>query len=159
RRDEIDVGFERRFEPVLPALEPREHRNVVGRQHVLAGSEQVAELSEVHELDHLRFADDELGAALDFLVFVRKAIRQRVAGIISPLDNLDELALDEIHQSHARLSSGPAETGYYDCPDYLSKGSYCVIRNRWSPRSRCGLESSRKGSVSTYAHSSHGRRL
>src|SRR5262249_27967331 len=54
-----------------------------------------------HELRHLRLADDELGAALDFLVVVRVAERQGVAGIIGPLDDLDQLALDEIHQSHS----------------------------------------------------------
>ena len=71
--DVVDVGLERRLEAVLPALERREDGNVVGRQRVLARAEHVAELAEVDELHDLRLADDELRAALDFLVVVGKA--------------------------------------------------------------------------------------
>ena len=73
RGDVVDVGLERRLEAVLPALEARQNRNVVGGERVLAGPEQVAVLPEVDELDDLRLADDELRAALDFLVLVGKA--------------------------------------------------------------------------------------
>ena len=40
---------------------------------VLAGAEGVAELAEVDELRDLRFAHDQLRAALDLLVLVREA--------------------------------------------------------------------------------------
>jgi hypothetical protein len=70
---------------------------------VLAGREQIAELPEVHELHHLRLADDELSIPLDLFVVVREAVRQRVSRIIGPFDDLDELTLDEVHQSHVRL--------------------------------------------------------
>ena len=100
RDDVVDVRLERRFESVLPALEPRQHRDVVGGQRVLAGAEGVAELAEVHELRHLRFADDELGVALDFLVLVGEPVRQRVARVVGPLDDVDELAADEIGETH-----------------------------------------------------------
>ena len=100
RDDVVDVGLERRLEAVLPALEAREHRDVVGGQRVLAGPERVAELAQVHELHDLRLAHDELRAALDFLVIVRKPERQRVARVVGPLDDLDELAADEVGQSH-----------------------------------------------------------
>jgi hypothetical protein len=43
---------------------------------------------------------DQLGAVLDGLVVVRKAERERVARIVRPLDDLEQLTLDEIHQSH-----------------------------------------------------------
>ena len=89
--------------PYFQPLSVRQDRDVVGRQRVLAGPEQVAELAEVDELHHLRLADDELRAALDFLVIVGKPVRQRVARVIGPLDDLDQLALDEVHQSHVRL--------------------------------------------------------
>ena len=55
---------------------------------------------EVDELDVLRLAHDQLRAVLDRLVLVREAVRQRVARVIGPLDDVDELALDEIHQAH-----------------------------------------------------------
>ena len=67
---------------------------------MLAGPERVAELAEIDELRDLRFADDELRAVLDRLVLVRKAPRQRVARVVGPLDDLEQLALDEVHQAH-----------------------------------------------------------
>jgi hypothetical protein len=79
RDDVIDVGLERALQAVLPALEVGEDRDVVGGQRVLAGTERVAELAEVHELRHLRFAHDQLRAVLDLAVLVGKAIGERVA--------------------------------------------------------------------------------
>jgi hypothetical protein len=67
---------------------------------VTAGPEGVAELAGVDELHHLRFADDQLGPVLDFLVVVREAIRQRVARVVGPLDDVDELPLQKVHQGH-----------------------------------------------------------
>ena len=69
-------------------------------ERVLARAEGVAELAEVDELRHLRFADDELRAVLDGLVLVGKPPRQRVARVVGPLDDLEQLALDEVHDAH-----------------------------------------------------------
>src|SRR5438552_1115426 len=73
-----------------------------------AGTLGVAELPEVDELRHLGLADDELSAPLDLSVFVGKPVRQRVPGVIGPFDDLDQLALDEVHQPHVRLLRLPA---------------------------------------------------
>jgi hypothetical protein len=62
RVDVVDVGLERRLEAVLPRLQPRQDRDVVGGERVLARAERVAELAEVDELRHLRLAHDELRA-------------------------------------------------------------------------------------------------
>jgi hypothetical protein len=88
---------------VLPALEVGEDRDVVGGQRVLAGPERVAELAQVDELRDLRLAHDELRAVLDFLVLVGEAVRQRVARVVRPLDDVDELLLEEIDDGHARI--------------------------------------------------------
>jgi hypothetical protein len=69
---------------------------------VLAGAEGVAELAEIDKLRHLRLAHDELGAALDFLVLVRKAPGERVARIVRPLDDFQKLSLEVIHEAHSR---------------------------------------------------------
>jgi Holliday junction resolvasome RuvABC ATP-dependent DNA helicase subunit len=45
-------------------------------------------------------SDDELAAVLDFHAGHREAPRQRVVAVLRPLDDVDELFLDEIHQSH-----------------------------------------------------------
>ena len=50
-------------------------------------------------------------AVLDGLVLVRVAVRERVPRVIGPLDEVDELALDEVQDSHARLLSA-AESAY-----------------------------------------------
>jgi hypothetical protein len=73
---------------------------------VLARPERVAELSEVHELRDLRFADDELRASLDFLVLVRKPEGERVARIIGPFDDVDELTANEICYAHSDAPPG-----------------------------------------------------
>ena len=67
--------------------------------------------AQVHELHDLRLADDQLRAVLDGLVLVREAVRQRVARVIGPLDDVDQLALDEVHDAHAWLLSA-AESAY-----------------------------------------------
>ena len=100
RDDVVDVGLERALERVLPALEIGEDRDVVGGERVLARAERVAELAEVDELRDLRFAHDQLRAVLDFLVLVGKAERQRVARIVGPFDDVDELFLEEVDDRH-----------------------------------------------------------
>ena len=96
----VDVGLERRVEAVLPRFQLRQHRDVVGRQRVLAGTERVTELAEVDELHLLRLAHDQLRAVLDRLVVIGIAEREGVARVVCPLDDVDQLALDEIHQAH-----------------------------------------------------------
>ena len=110
RGDEVDIRLERRVEAERPRLEFRQDRNVVRRQRVLARLERVAELSEVDELRDLRLADDELGAVLDGLVFVRELPRERVPRVVGPLDDLEQFALDEIHDAHRVASSLPYQS-------------------------------------------------
>ena len=92
RVDVIDVGLERRFEAILPALERGEDRDVIGRERVFARAEGVAELAEIDELGGLRLADNELRAALDFLVLVRIAEGDGVARVVLPLNDFEELS-------------------------------------------------------------------
>ena len=105
RGDEVDVRLEGRVEAEGPRLELREDRNVVRRQRVLARLEGVAELSEVDELRDLRLADDELSAVLDGLVLVGELPRERVPRVVGPFDDLEQLALDEVHDAHRSLRS------------------------------------------------------
>ena len=49
---------------------------------------------------HLRFAYNQLRPVLDGLVGICKSVRERVPRIVCPLDDLDVLALDEIHHAH-----------------------------------------------------------
>ena len=69
----------------------------------LPGLNGVAERAEVDELRDLRLAHDQLRAVLDRLVVVRKAVRQRVARVIGPLDDVDQFALEEVCDAHRRI--------------------------------------------------------
>ncbi len=108
RDDVVDVRLERALERVFPALEIGEDRDVVGRERVLARTERVAELAQIDELRDLRFADDELRAVLDLLVLVGEPVRKRVARVVGPLDDVDELLLQEIDDRHQRVLPGEA---------------------------------------------------
>src|SRR6185503_18338618 len=73
-------------------------------------------LAEVDELCLLRLADDQLCAVLDRLVVVREAERERVAGVIGPLDDLDQLALEEVDDAHLRILVFLASGGFAPGP-------------------------------------------
>src|SRR4029078_10936639 len=87
-------------ESVFPALQVRQDRDVVGGERVLARTEGVAELAEIDELRGLRFPHDELRAALDFLVLIGEPVRQRIARVVRPLDDIDELFFQEVDNGH-----------------------------------------------------------
>src|SRR3984893_9192231 len=74
RRDEVDVGLERRLEAVANSVPAVQDWAVVGVQPEFAWTERVAVLPQVHELRRLRFADDELRAPLDGAVIVWKPV-------------------------------------------------------------------------------------
>src|SRR6185437_4508325 len=72
----------------------------------------------------LRLAHDELRAVLDLLVLVGEAERQRVARVIGPLDDIDELFLEEVDDRHRGSMLGAAPRGRAEAL-------------RESPRARC----------------------
>ena len=96
----------------------------------LPGRERVAERAEVDELRHLRLAHDQLRAVLDRLVVVREAVRQRVARVIGPLDDVDQLALEEVADAHAgdcslsavALAKADLSRSRLDQPDQVPTG-------------------------------------
>ncbi|OPZ11062.1 MAG: hypothetical protein BWZ07_02267 [Alphaproteobacteria bacterium ADurb.BinA280] len=103
RVEVVDITLEGRIEPVFPARNRRQNRNVLGLQGVLARPEQIGVLASSHKLRQLRLAHNQLRAVLDLLVVIRPAVRKRVPRIVGPLDDLDQLAFDEIQNAHACL--------------------------------------------------------
>jgi hypothetical protein len=93
--DEVDIDLERAAKAVLPALEARQHGHVLGAQRVRARPEDVGQLPLVDEDRRLVLAADQLGAVLDLVVLVGELVHQRVIAVVRPLDDVDELALDE----------------------------------------------------------------
>ncbi len=105
--DEVDLGLPRRVEAVLPALEGRQDRQVLGLEGVGARGEGVGDLALVDEHRDLRLTHDELGAHLDLVVVAREPPDDGVPTVVEPLDDVDELAAQLVHQSHRILLSGP----------------------------------------------------
>jgi len=68
---------------------------------VHAGAKHVSHLPLVDEHRHLRFAHREHGAVLNLHARHRKAPGQRAVTRLGPLDDVDELFLDEVHEGHA----------------------------------------------------------
>jgi hypothetical protein len=64
----------------------------------------------MHEQRGLRVAHGELRALLDLHVAHREAPGEDLVAVLGPLDDVDELLLDEIKEPHGRASRGRFET-------------------------------------------------
>jgi hypothetical protein len=100
RAEEVDVALERALEQLVPVLQVGQHRQRLRRQLVHAGAEDVGHLAFVDEDRHLALAHGERGAVLDLVAGHRVAPGQRAVAVLGPLQDVDELFLDEIHQRH-----------------------------------------------------------
>ena len=98
--DKVDLGHEGRFEPVVPVLQRGHDRHVVRFEHVQPGCEHIGQLSFVHEDGGLPFAHCQLGAVLDFMAFTLEAPDHGVAGVIRPVDDVDELPRQKVPDAH-----------------------------------------------------------
>jgi hypothetical protein len=103
RREEVEVGLERGFEQLVPVLQVGENRQGLRRQLVHAGREDVGDRAFVDEQRQLRIAHGQAGAVLDFHFRHGKAPGQRAVAGLRPLQDVDELFLDEVHQGHGCL--------------------------------------------------------
>ena len=101
--DEVDLGLERALEAVVPVLQRGQDRQVVGLELVEPGAEDVGELALVDEDRRLPLADGELGAVLDRVALALEAPDDGVAGVVGPVDDVDELAAQEIEDRHRVL--------------------------------------------------------
>ena len=90
--DEVDLGLERRLEAVVPVLQRRQDRHVVGLEEVETRHEDVGELALVDEDRGLPLAHGQLGAVLDLVAVALEAPDHRVAGVVGPFDDVDELS-------------------------------------------------------------------
>jgi hypothetical protein len=103
RADEIDLGLERAVEAVQPARHGAQDGQVARLQAVLPGAEDVCDPPLVNEDGRLAGPDDELRPVLDLVVVAGKAPDERVATVVHPLDDVDELGPQLLHESHADL--------------------------------------------------------
>ena len=104
--DEEDVALERALEPVFPALEGAEDRDVVGIEFVTAGVEDVGDLSFVDEDRLLPRPHDQLGVVLDLVVVSGEFPDQYLWFLVVPLDDIDQLALELVEETHGGCLRG-----------------------------------------------------
>ena len=100
RVDVVDLGLEGRFEAVIPVIDGRQDRHVVGFEHVKAGRKDVRQLAFMHEHGGLTFAYGQLGAVLDLVIFAFETPDHRVACVIHPMNDVDEFSGQKIKNTH-----------------------------------------------------------
>jgi hypothetical protein len=101
--EEIHIAFKRRFKQLVPVLEIGEHRQRLGGQGVCARAKHVSHLALVDKHRHLRLPHHQDGSGLDFHAGHGEAPGQHTIGVFCPLQYIDKLLLDEIHQAHGML--------------------------------------------------------
>ena len=100
RAEEVDVALEGRFEQLVPVAQVGQQRQRLRAQPVAAGAEHIGHPALVDEQRQLRFAHHQAGAVLDLLIRHRVAPGQHALAVFRPLQDVDELLLDELHQRH-----------------------------------------------------------
>jgi len=87
---------------VFPRAEFREDRRVTAVNAETSRAEHVGDLSFMNKNCCLRFAHDQLCPVLDLLIANWKAIKHRVARIVEPLNDLNELCAraEPVKNSH-----------------------------------------------------------
>ena len=87
---------------MFPALQRGQNRQVLALQFVVTGLELISQRTAVDEHRLLAFADNELRAVLDLILIAGEAPCQCRAGIIDPLDDVNEFALEFVEKTHVR---------------------------------------------------------
>ena len=100
RAEEVDVALEGGLEELVPVLQVGQHRQRLRGELVGAGAKHVGHLAFVHEDGHLRLAHHQRAAVLDFHARHGEAPGKRAVAVFRPLDDVNELLLDEVHQGH-----------------------------------------------------------
>ncbi len=91
RVDVIHLGFERALKSVIPMVQRRQDRHVVGFQHIQTRCEHIGKLAFVDENSGLPFTHGQLGAVFNLVGFAFKPPNHCVVGVVGPVDDVDEL--------------------------------------------------------------------
>ena len=85
---------------MVPMVQRRQDRHVVGLEHIETGGEDVCQLAFVYEDGGLSFTNRQLGAVLDLMPLTLKAPDHGVAGVVHPVNDVDEFAGQKIENTH-----------------------------------------------------------
>src|SRR5262249_25740984 len=103
QREEVHLALERRLEELVPVHQIGEEGEVLGPEGVATGAEEVRDPPLVDHQRGLRLAHDELRPLLDLEVDDREAPDEELVVGLVPLDDVDELLLDELERAHGAL--------------------------------------------------------
>src|SRR5271170_6484276 len=102
RREVVHIRLERRLERLVPVHQVRQDRQRVRAERVQARTKDIRNTAFVHEYGHLRIADGEFPAGLNFHIFHGVAISERALTAFGPLNNVDELLREKTHTNLPR---------------------------------------------------------
>ena len=105
RAEEVHIALERRLKQLVPVFQVGQHRQGLRGELVGTRAKHVGHFAFVDEHRHLRLANDQLATVLDFHARHREAPGERAVALFGPLNNVNKLFLDEVHQSHGVLLS------------------------------------------------------
>ena len=100
RGEEVDVRLERRLKSLVPVLEVGKDRQRMRGESVEARAKNVGNFAFVDEHGHLRVANRQLAAVLNFAVLHGIAVGENSVSGFDPLNNIDELLGNEITKAH-----------------------------------------------------------
>ncbi|MPM37640.1 hypothetical protein SDC9_84258 [bioreactor metagenome] len=103
RAEEVHIALEGRLEQLVPVLQVGQDGQRLRSQLVGAGHEHIGHLALVDEHRQLRLAHHQRAAVLDFHVAHGVAPRERSIVLLSPLNDVNKLFLDEVHECHETL--------------------------------------------------------
>jgi hypothetical protein len=90
--DVIDFRFERALKAMIPVVQGCHDRHVVGFQHVQPGGEHIGQLAFVDENRRLTGPYCQFSAIFDLVAFAFKPPDHGIAGVIHPMNDVDEFA-------------------------------------------------------------------
>jgi len=85
---------------VIPALQGREHGEVVRFQKIHARRKDIRKLAFIDENRCLPFANGQLGTVFDFIAIALKAPNHCIAVIACPFDDIDKFTRQPIPKAH-----------------------------------------------------------
>ena len=103
RAEEIHIALEGRGKQLVPVFQIGQKRQGLRAQLVGAGAKHIGHGALVDEQGHLRLAHHQHAAVLDFHVLHGKAPGQGAVLPFSPLDDVNKLFLEKVHQGHGAL--------------------------------------------------------
>ena len=98
--DKIDIRFKGTVEPILPTLQRGQNGQVACAQLIPTGTENVCKLSFIDKDSHLALTHGKLSPHHDLFTVHVILVDDRIFCVVGPFNNIDQLTLDYIENTH-----------------------------------------------------------